>query len=277
MTGESKQQLTVLERLWKWVAENPIKVATSLGGVSYVLLWVGYHFYYAEFEVSVQEVGLGYVEILTQAVAYFVVMLVLVFALLCSVLGVLFLLGFFLYGIASLLATLLDVLAKSQLKLKLDSIRWPRDTSVSKHGWISILSGLLLALSIVLTLVLILIIGVLDARHSAKAVMSGEPLRAHAVGNIIPSPYIFRGEKVDVKWIGQTSPMKVGGSLMYLGTAESTSVFYDYKEKKTLRIPSSAILIIGHRLKEDSPNPSNKMKDQVLRGGSQPVESSTEE
>ena len=74
MSGDSKQQLAVLEGRWPWVVENPIKTATLLGGVSYLLLWIGYYWFYAEFGVSVQEVGLGHAEILTQAVAYVVVM-----------------------------------------------------------------------------------------------------------------------------------------------------------------------------------------------------------
>lgn len=252
MSGDSKQQLAVLEGLWQWVVENPIKTATSLGGVSYISLWVGYYLFYAEFGVSVQEVGLGYAEILTQAVAYFVVMVIMLFVLIWMLVLIVFSILFALYGIAALVATVLDKLFKSELKSKLESFvsRPSRErTSVWAHAWIRALT-VVLALSIVLTVALILMIGVLEGRRSAKAILSGEPLRARAVWDIIPSPYMFRGQKVDVRWIGQTSPMKVGGSLMYLGTAESTSVFYDYKGKKTLRIPSGVILIISPRTED---------------------------
>lgn len=241
MSRDGEQQIGVWERLSEWVAKNPVKSATLVGGMFYALLWLGYNAFYGKFGVSVGEVGLGYVEILIQAWAYFVVIVVMVFvniwALVLLFLAILFLLN----GVASLVTTVLELFGP-RLESKLDCLRSKlKSLTVPRLS----LTGVL-ALSVVVTTALIVVIGFVDGRRFATAIRSGNPVSTPLIWNIVPSPYRFPGEKVHVEWIGQSpSPIKGGESLMYLGSGEATSIFYDYRHKKTLRIPSGAILIIS--------------------------------
>jgi hypothetical protein len=182
----------------------PLAAISLVGAALYVLLRISYVVFYSQFDVTPEEVGLGYVQVLTEAAT----------------------------GSALFIAVTVGelLLFRSVLRPAQQSGRVAISTLFASVG-------------------LIVVLGLSAARYAAQHVKHGRPLNPSGMLPLLFQPLNVLGlrvPRVTVLPVGKgtlPSTWCVTRPLMYLGSANGTSVFYDSKRKVTLRLPSAAVII----------------------------------
>jgi hypothetical protein len=205
-----KKRQALQQSILTWVAENTLPAATITAAALYVVLRVSYVMFYNRFGVDPEEVGLGYVQVLTQVATGSLVILVF-------------------------------------LALQFVSYFWLSSNSerLSERRF----HGLLLT-QVVGTVTLIIAFSFVNAFSLSASVSTGStitPPGLHVSSFFFQNILAIRVPRVRVYWIDQraTPPQRWKGSrtLMYLGQAGGVSVFYDSVKKETLRLPTSAVFM----------------------------------
>jgi hypothetical protein len=213
-TQDLQQVDRVDERVLKWAAENPLPALTLTGAALYIVLRESYVIFYSRFGVDPEDVGLGYVQVLTQVATGSLLILAFIVSQAVAY--------FWLYK------------------------RDPQESSTGRTRF--------LILGQVLGMVLLIIaLSFSTAFRLSSHVRSGSAIAPTGfdlsafVNNILA----VRVPQVQVYWADEraTSAARWSGarSLMYLGQASGVSVFYDPARRETLRLPSGSVVVERRR------------------------------
>jgi hypothetical protein len=105
------------------------------------------------------------------------------------------------------------------------------------------------AVGIALVLLLVLAIWMPAAyTRDARDVKDGKALRPPGLSTplrVVTNPLGLRVEPVRVSWIGEAkAAYDFGrGEVMYLGSADGTAVFFDPRNRRTVRVPAGDVVV----------------------------------
>jgi hypothetical protein len=205
------------QRIWRWILGNPIPAVTIGGAVVYVIVRRALSRFYDAFGVELEEVGLGYADVLARAALGVVVVFVAYFMV---------------FGLVLLLA------AREFVR---------RVSRIPRQAPLAILVGAMLTYFIAS----VVFLGY-TARLLAEDVVAGESVRPGTVPSVqaLRNPFALRVEPVQVRWLSERrAPAELACDcrLMYLGRSGGIYVLYDADHRRTLRVPESEVLLVRSR------------------------------
>lgn len=203
----------VMGPLRTWANNNPLAVATLLGGVIYVFVFESYRSVLRPFGVTPGDVGIDYTDVIwpvVQSAGFLVFYLMLIAALACRS------------------RTVRDFLMHSHN-------RQMGIVIVSVVFVIVILSGLAIA-------------EMVQYRNSVEAGRPYEPVFSSRL-QVLSG---LRANRVKVVWKNtkESRPHLPGGALLFLGAADGISILYSQRSGETLRVASRDILLSTMRTQE---------------------------
>lgn len=274
----ARVELWALKRsgsFFDWLRAHPAAALAVFGLALYGLLRIDYLIFFGELGLAPEDVGLGYSESLVQsAIAAFAITVVVL------VVTVLLVITFPMLILAAvwLVAVVYSVLLMPLLILYpvyfLIVVRGKEGRTVRGDrrklvgGWWRLTShplrlvtrilravvrwlkgdprrfGLVLMLLTSLVTLFILIALWIDARWAANEVRRGDKVELGTLDtNLLP----LRAMPARVFWVDPTPdshlPVNQGECLLWLGSSGGTAVFYDFRSKQAVRVPSASIVV----------------------------------
>jgi hypothetical protein len=203
---------STVSQLIKWAKNNPLPVATFIGGAIYVLVFESYRSVLRPFGVTPADVGIDYTDVIWPVVQS---------------------IGFIVFCLAGIAA----------LAVRSQKIRALLVQSGERQMGIGIFSIIL----IIVVLSFLALSEMAEFRNSAKAGRAYDPFFSSRLQVLAG----LRANRVKIAWknIKDDRPPIPTGNLLFFGAADGVSIFYSNGSGEILRIPSHDIVlteIIAH-------------------------------
>lgn len=209
-----------------WIVRYAVPLAGVTGAVLYGVLRLAYVFFYLWLRATPDEVGYGYLQVLSDELIGAIELVVLIAALIWIV------------GSATSILVPLAPRATGKYRSKAAGIHLFSKLKAQK------IAAWSLAIAVPIVLVGLPILGWLEGAQAAN----GYAVRNVYLAGTIRLPVLaVQAVPAEVTWAsppGSSEPNISGRQcLLYLGQADGTSVFYDVHSQESLRLPAADIVV----------------------------------
>lgn len=211
----------------RWCLDHPGVVLTASAAAIYASLWIIHNAFYWQFGVRPEEVDVSYGSLLVRATGLFV-LVVMVFVMQLFTAGIL--VGLPMQGIEAL----------RKLRGQEPDPAYVDQSPIAVAMRRLERSRILTVGFVLLAYLATCALGVSVVRRKANRVRLGESVGIDVGWGFVPDPFAIRAPRADVRRVDGD---ELADTLVYIGTNGSTSIFYDFKKKQTVRIPSGAIIV----------------------------------